>query len=130
MKKLEAHFTTLYITPWLQKNVWASFPWEVKHSRGKDSITFSSVEDHQIKYLHNARMSNCVGKISDDSRGQKQFDGYAFHKSEAYLIFVYPEFWCFMDILVYENEERTSTRRSITSDRAKEIAYKIIERLK
>lgn len=127
MKKLEARFTTLYILPWLEKNAWSSFAWEAKHSKGKDSIPFSAVEDHQVKYLHKARTNNCIGKISDDSRGQKQFDGYVFHKSEAYLIFIYPEFWCFIDILVYENEERTSIRRSITSERARQIAYKIIE---
>jgi hypothetical protein len=126
MNKIEAAFTTNTIEPYLNKNP-MNAPWEVKHSRGAKFIPFSAVKDHQVTKLHNARCSFLNYKISDDSRGQKPFDGVSYFKSpEAYLIFVYPDMWCFIDILVFEQEERTSTRRSISQDRAREIATKVI----
>jgi len=126
MIKYEAHFITSVLLPYLSANPIGNALWEAKHTKGKDFLPFSAVEDHQVRWLHNARISAISYKISDDARGQKPSDGFSLEKSNAYIIIKYPDFFCFIDILDYEKEERTSTRRSLTSKRAREIACKII----
>jgi len=130
MKHIEAQFLSGPFKKWCESkdNKLPSFVFEAKTTRGKDSLLFSQVEPHQVIALHQAKHSIKYYKIADDSRGTKPFDGAVWRGTDAYLVIEYPSFWCMIDIDSYENEERTSERRSITSARALQIACVVVDK--
>ena len=129
IKHQEANFLTNTFLPWVRKNMKESFAFEAKTTRGKDSFLFSAMEPHQVINLHNASHGIFAHKISDSGiRGKLPFDGFVFYHSPAYVVIEYPRFWCMVDIDVFENEERTSVRRSIKDCRAMQIASVVIDK--
>jgi len=126
MIKLEAKFCTIY-QQWIlargyKKGV-QSAPWEAKHCRGKDSIPFDDVPEHQRASLFACTTDRGhIYKISDQSSGQKPFDGVYFRNSPAYLVFAYTKMFYIISIHNFLHEVKTSKRKSLTEQRAKEIS--------
>jgi hypothetical protein len=121
---------------WIKKNhdPEKNTVWELKIEKGK-SFAFSRVADHQIDGLQSAKHKGLYYKIADAPFGHS---GYRFHKpkpfdclfirGDAYVVIVFYEirkkkrmYWIDVDKFVEERD--TSTRKSLTEDRAKEIAY-------
>ena len=130
MRKLEAQFLSGPFKKWCESkdNKLPTFVFEAKSTRGKDSLLFSQVEHHQVISEHQAKHATKYYKIADDSRGQKPFDGAFWRGVDAYIVIEYPRFWCMVDIDIFENEERTSVRRSIKDCRAMQIASVVIDK--
>lgn len=125
MQKREAAFTT-------RLNLWLEYvylpsphaksaPFEVKYSLGSP-IYFSEIRPQQRISLLHAKHRYFKHKISDDSRDFKPFDGFMFKKSHAWMILGFSQNVYMIDIDTWVTEEETSTRRSITEERAAEIA--------
>lgn len=118
---------------WVKKNGWdlPSTPYEHKITKLK-SLPFSRLEEHQIYYLGKCKTSAYSYKISDASPGLKPFDGFVFSDNpiSLFTIMFYKKrtpriIYCIDrdDLLCYIE---TSDRKSLTEDKAKELAIKII----
>ena len=85
MKKrfLEKDFQGL-VSKYLRTKAWASFPYELKISRGK-TLPFSKFEPQQLPALVKAKHDILHYKMSDASLGCKPCDGFVFKGSEAYV---------------------------------------------
>ena len=80
---LESDFQSL-VTPWMKKNAWTSFPYELKISDGK-TVAFSAFQPQQLPMLWKARTGIQHHKLSDISPESKPYDAYVFKKSPAYV---------------------------------------------
>lgn len=80
---LEKDFQSLF-TKWIKKNAWASFPYELKISKGK-TVLFSKFEKQQIPALRKSSQEVLHYKFSDASFGLKPCDGVVFKNSLAYV---------------------------------------------
>lgn len=127
--KREAAFTLLF-RHWLKENplhrvTGAAF--ELKQTTGT-SLPFSAVEDHQLEALAAAwGPEGLIYKISDESRGYKPCDMVYLRLASAYIVIKYPGFFCLISASVFGAEKRTSKRKSLTAERAREIAEKVVE---
>ena len=98
------------------------FAFELKHSRGKDYISFSEIKEHQINALSAVTGSGLVYKLSDSSLGQKPFDSIAFKNCQAFLVCFYPKSFELIPINNFIFEMERSKRKSLTYERAKAIS--------
>lgn len=124
MKKQEQSFTSIFLQ-WIRAKGYSriqSAPFEAKHCRGKDSISFAEVPQHQRDALLACTTDKgfCY-KISDQSAGTKPYDGFFFRNSPAYLVFAYTKKFYIISIHNFLHEVAQSTRKSLTETRAKEI---------
>ena len=127
MRKREASFTLLF-RHWLKANpMRTAAVFELKQTQ-TDSFPFKNVEEHQLEALAAAwGPEGLIYKISDQSQGYKPCDIVYFRLSPAYIVIKYPKFFCLIHASAFGAEMKTSTRKSLTSERAKEIAEKVIE---
>lgn len=99
---------------------------EVKITKGK-SLPFKSVMDHQVAALLKAKHGSLVYKIADTGYDKKPFDMFILQGSLAFVAVQFYIRGCktvyFIDIDVWTNEIAHSHRKSLTEDRAKEIAF-------
>lgn len=126
MKKLEQAFNTTF-NHWLKEVYKKTGAYELKHTHGKDSLPFSAVKDHQIAALIAAKHGTFVYKISDIGMVQVPFDCFSLAGVPAYVVIQYPEFFCLIDIDEFNIEASASERKSLTSDRARQIASIVVE---
>lgn len=126
MQKREAAFQTRF-NLWL-KHVYlpqiegpVSMACELKYTDEK-SISFSAVAPHQQAALKAAAEWGLVYKIPDDSRSYKPFDSFCIRGSQAFIVLGFKNNFYLIRIDRWSDEEQTSTRRSITEERAGEIA--------
>jgi len=124
MRKQEQKFTTIY-QQWIRAGGYKrieSAPFEAKHCRGKDSIPFADVPEHQRNALLACTTDKgFVWKISDMSAEQKPYDGFFFRNSPAYLVFAYTKKFYIISIHNFLHEDKVSKRRSLTEARANDI---------
>lgn len=127
MIKREANFTNLF-RHWLMANPMWSAGFELKQTR-TDSIPFSDVKEHQIDALTavGEGEKGLLYKAPDDSRGVKPFDLFYLRNADAYVVIKFPDFFCLIDYDVFKKEEKKSKRKSLTTDRAKQIAYQVVQ---
>ena len=86
-----------------------------------NSIPFSSVVEHQVSSLLQAKHGVLVFKIPDVGY-RNPFDCFCLSNMPAYVVIKYPDFNCMIDIDDWVFESMVSERRSLTDVRAKEIA--------
>jgi|SRR3990167_2720819 len=126
MKKYEQKFTTLFLK-WVKNEFKKTAAFEIKSTRGKDYIAFNEIKDHQIRALQIAKHAILSYKISDfDMIGYKPFDCFCLAKVLSYIVIKYPKFFCLIDIDDFVKEKEQSKRKSLTSQRAKEITSIVI----
>lgn len=127
MIKSEAKFQTLF-SHWVKAEFLTDggYAFELKHTRGSDSLPFSAVEDHQLNALKAASGKGFFYKISDESKGYKPFDCFTMRGCEAYIVIKYPSFFVLIQIDDFLKEKAKSKRKSLTADRAKQIATGIV----
>ncbi len=111
---------------WIQENTpLRSAVFELKICKLK-SFAYSKIEEHQLEGLYDAKHSFSYHKLSDMSREKKPYDCYISIGVEAYLVVWFyhprqPKEFIFIDIDILLNEIKTSDRKSLTEERAKEI---------
>ncbi len=121
MKKQEADFSVL-LRHYLKANpLPLSCPIECKDTRGKDSFFYSELKEEQI---NNALASTSnKGNLIRISSGTIGGPDYAyFRNSPAYIVIKYPKGFVFIDIQTLTTEKDRSRRKSLTWERAQEIA--------
>ena len=126
--KREAQFTLLFRHWVMAQDNLRSAAFELKQT-ASDSLPFDAVKDHQIAALM-ASKSAFLYKIPDDSRGVKPYDMVYLADAEAYVVIKYVD--CFVLIEVEDfilERDIFSKRKSLTSDRAKQIATCIVSLL-
>ena len=121
--KREANFNT-YFNKWLKNVYKKTGAFELKQTK-TNSIAFNAVVPHQVDSLWYAKNGVLVYKIPD-AGFQNPFDCFCMTCTPAYVVIKYPEFFCLIDIDDWINEVERSDRKSLTSERAKEIATTIV----
>jgi hypothetical protein len=124
LKKREANWTTDKFIPWCKK-YGQTFAWEVKHTRGKDYLNFNEVKPNQIAKLLEVRHGVYVRK-NPDMGETTDFDGQCLVGEPAYIIIKYPLVFVLINIDTFVLESKRSKRKSLTSERAKLIAFKVV----
>lgn len=119
--KHEAHFTIMF-RHWLKANLFISAAFELKVVP-KQSMGFGLVKPHQIDALLAVKHRNLLYKAPDDSMGMKPFDLFYLSNAPAYVVIKYPSHFCLIDIDVFIRERDTSKRKSLTTERARDIAF-------
>ncbi len=119
----EADFQTKY-NRWVKNVYKKTHAFELKITK-TNSIPFSAVKDHQIRWLYAVKHGVVPYKIADVGYDQKPFDGFAMAGEEAVICIMFytrgtREFYM-IDIDVFMTEMRDSVRRSLTEERAREI---------
>lgn len=126
MIKREQQFT-LQFRHWIKANpqpLCCAF--ELKQTTA-DSIPFSAVQEHQLDALiASASEKGLLWKLPDDSRGIKPFDMFYLTRADGYVVIKYPDFFCLIGVYEFIKEKALSKRKSLTADRAREIAYIVI----
>lgn len=120
--KREAKFT-LRFRSWIKANPMHNAAFELKQTT-TESLSFSAVKEHQINALLAVkRKTGFLYKISDESREIKPFDMFYFRNSYAWIVIKYPKFFVIVDVDHFVLEKDRSKRKSLTSARAKDIAW-------
>lgn len=121
----EAERTTKFLK-YAKAKIKFSFVFEAKICKSK-SMSFTAVKPHQERALLITRQSSFSYKIPDVGYDLKPFDGFQFYKSPAYVVIFW--YWkkgdtrfSMIDIEKWLEEKEKSERKSITYERAKEIA--------
>lgn len=131
MNKREQKFQTLFNhymkDVFLKKKDFFAGAFELKDSRGSNSIPFAEVKDHQIDALLAVKGNGLVYKIDDSSYGQKPFDSIAFKNCPAFIVIKYPSCFVLIDPETWQLESKRSKRRSLTESRARLISNLTIE---
>lgn len=109
--------------------------YELKIEKGK-SIAFDRVYDHQVAGLRMAKYAGLYHKIADTTMSfggvqkfnkPKPFDCFVITKAEAYVVVLFyvprqDKKVYFIDVDDWIKEKETSTRKSLTEERAREIS--------
>ena len=116
--KREANFQTTF-NHWL-KNVYKhTGAFELKQT--STALPFSAVVPHQVEALLNAKHGVLVYKIPDAGY-QNPFDAFCLASVPAYVVIKYPKSFELISIDVWEQEKKSSHRKSLTYGRAREIS--------
>jgi penicillin-binding protein-related factor A (putative recombinase) len=100
---------------------------ETKHSRGKDSLPFSEVKPEQLAFA--ARISSPKGAWIR-TLGMNGEPDYVFLKNmPAYFAIKYPQGFVLITYGNFIFEKKKNKRKSLTWERAQDIAYKVIKML-
>lgn len=125
MRQLEAKFQSRF-NRWCKYNINDTSCFELKYSRTQ-ALPFSAVKSHQIQNLLNAKHRKILWKISDFSPEEKPFDSFLIAKSAGYIVVQYAsktgqnKTFFMIDIDRFIKEMKTSKRKSLTADRARQI---------
>lgn len=117
--KREAAFNTLF-NKWLKNVYKKTGAFELKQTQ-TNSLPFNAVVDHQEQALMNAKWGVLVYKIPDAGY-QNPFDCFVLSGVPAYVVIKYPNVVCVIDIDMFSTEKALSQRRSLTSEKAVELA--------
>jgi len=130
-KQEEAEFGTLIVQEYSKGRLF-SYPHqlELKDSYGKDSMLFSEVSDIQIiKCLKIKHEGILIRNTISSSNGTAGIPDYSWtDKQPCYIVIRYSKSWCFIDIETFVMEKERSKRKSLTEDRARELAIKVINK--
>ncbi len=129
IKTVEAEFGTKVFKKWVENNAHAlySCTFELKQTH-TDSIPFNCVEEPQVDASMCVKWSN-KGYLIRNQAGTPGAPDYSFYRNApAYIVIKYPKFFVLIDIEMFIEEKKKSKRKSLTSDRAKEIAWKVVNK--
>ena len=103
-----------------------SCPLEVKDTRGKEYFSYAELKEEQIN--NGLASKSDRGNLIRISVGTVGAPDYAYYRnSPAYLVIKYPNGFVFLDIESFVLERDTSRRKSLTWERAQEIAVRVVK---
>jgi hypothetical protein len=126
MKKREAEFGKQFRS-WLTLQHFPCAAFELKQTI-TNAIRFDALKEHQENALFAAISSGILYKAPDDSRGVKPFDFFYLRGAKAYVVIKYPSGFVVINIYNFIGERERSTGKSLSWERAQEIADHVIER--
>lgn len=98
--------------------------YELKDTHGKDSLPFDAVEPSQLAYGHMIQSEKGAFIRVQGLRGEPD---YIYLKlTQAFVVINYPDCFVIVEMDAFVKEKTESKRKSLTSSRAKEIAWKVI----
>lgn len=102
-----------------------SCPLEVKNTRGSNSFPFNELKDEQV---NNAMASKSdKGNLIRISVGTIGAPDYCYYRnSPAYIVIKYPSGFVILDVETFVLEKDRSKRKSLTWERACEIAVRVV----
>lgn len=115
----EKDFQTKF-TRWLRYRYPGVGAFELKICKGL-SLPFDAVQPHQISALLAVKNTGLEYKIPDDTRGSKPFDCFRLLGSASVVVMFYrlgTKHFYLIDVEKFVEESTTSTRKSLTEDRA------------
>jgi len=110
---------------WVKEVYKKTAAFELKYTK-TDSLPFSVVAGHQEDALMQVKHGVFVFKIPDMGY-QNPYDCFCLSYQKAFIVIKYLSFFCLIDIDVWVEEQKISYRKSLTSKRAREIAYLIVD---
>lgn len=122
MQKREALFQTQF-NSFLRNEFKQTGVFELKHTRGKDSLPFSEVKEHQLNALRACKHGTFAFKISDIGMVFNPFDCFSMHHVPAFVVIKFPAAFYMIDVDAFIEERNSSVRKSLTEVRAKAIAF-------
>ena len=123
----ESKFGTIF-RHWVMANAQhlISSTFELKQTT-TDSLPFSSVEDHQADFSTAIRWGD-KGVLIRNESGTIGAPDYSFYKNApAFIVVKYPNLFVIIGIDAWVLEKKRSKRKSLTSSRAQEIAWKVVK---
>lgn len=128
MKKREADFGVLF-RHWVRAYAAEKLPnncdFELKQTQ-TDSFPFASVEDHQAVY-HQAVEKSPLGVLTRIQGTNGECD-YVYQRfTPVFIVIKYPGFFVLIPRSVFMREYHLSKRKSLTSERAREISSIIVD---
>lgn len=119
MIKHESKFGLTFRSWWRANRMKGVF--ETKDTRGAKALPFNAVEEHQVDsaIANKSKLGNLV-RVQSGTVGTGDYIGIV--KYPSYIVIKYPSFFSIIDIDVFCRERDTSDRKSLTEERAKEIA--------
>lgn len=127
-KKKEADFGTAVFKPWIHKNADSlhSGTFELKITES-NSLPFSDLDDMQGDASLSVKWSK-KGYLIRNQKGTIGAPDYSFYRgAPAFIVIKYPKLWVIVDIETFLEEKKRSQRKSLTSERACDIAWKVIK---
>lgn len=106
-----------------QNKIYCNF--EIKQTT-TDSIPFSDVPDHQINSLIAGQEDGLIWKYSDADPRIKPCDGSNNPPLPGYIIIQYPKAFVLITVNNFVHARMTNRKKSLTFEKAKEIADKIV----
>jgi hypothetical protein len=100
---------------------------ELKHSKGKNSIAWSDLKEHQKDGLRGARDGTFVWKFDDTGYRRSPFDLIGIADAYSFIAVRYPSLIAIISLASWDNEKKSGIRKSLTSERARIIAFDCIE---
>jgi len=98
--------------------------YELKDTHGKDSLPFDTVEPSQLAYGHMIQSEKGAFIRVQGLRGEPD---YIYLKlTQAFVVINYPDYFAIIEMDAFVKEKADSKRKSLTSIRAKEIAWKVV----
>lgn len=123
MIKREANFNVVFGRYLRATGMIGAF--ELKITKG-NSIAFSALKDHQEHGLLAAQISGFIWKLSDADPREKPFDCISTGTIPSYIVIKFPKMFCIIKIEAWIKERNHSTVKSLSLDRAKNIAMRIV----
>lgn len=124
MKKREAEFQTVFNRYIRQSDIYGAF--ELKQTRS-NALAFDSVEQHQCDSLMAIEENGLTWKLSDADPREKPCDSIRTKPMDSWIVVKYPSCFVIIPAMIFFLEEAESTRKSLTLERAKIIATKIVQ---
>lgn len=121
-KHVESDFG-LYLKKWMMKNRMFSCSLELKQT-DTDSILFSEIGDEQLAWGMEIRSDKGAMIRVIGLNGQPDYIWC--RNMPSFIVIKYPGFFCLIGVPQFIMEKQNSKRKSLTADRAKEIAVKIV----
>lgn len=122
----EAQFTSKYILP---TQGLPTGGYEVKLTK-TGTLPFSRLAAHQEAALLQTKHTGLKEKIRDVGNFKKPFDFFILRNTGGWVCAVFwkprVKHWYMIDIDAWIQERETSTRKSLTEERAREIAVSIV----
>ena len=98
---------------------------ELKHTRGKTSLPFKSVEAEQIAFgLQAGSRKGVLARVSQGTVGCADYIGLI--RASSWVVISFPRFFCVIALEVFVMERDRSSRKSLTAERAEAIATAVV----
>ena len=104
-----------------------SCPIEVKDSRGKEYFSYAELKEEQINNALTSKSDR--GNLIRVSVGTIGAPDYCYYRnSPAYIVIKYPSGFVFIDVETFVYDKLLSKRKSLTWERAQEIAVRVVKK--
>lgn len=116
---------------WVRENYNQSAAFELKLCKGRNALPYNAFQPQQLPMLYKAKHGCVYKKLSDLDPSLKPFDCLQICYSPAFVVVMWytprqPKEALLIDIDVFLAERDSSLRKSLTEQRARELAQMVI----